>query len=114
MSDTGIKPQTGGDGHTPYSRYVQTEVLHTLQEFVSDSPAEPAFLANVQISEIYWALITRELMTAQTELRSDKIAATNRVPSPHRQSHGSIQCKLEISVLADACRTDAYPERAER
>ncbi|WP_428414873.1 tryptophan 2,3-dioxygenase family protein [Pararhizobium sp.] len=79
MSDTGIKPQTGGDGHTPYSRYVQTEVLHTLQEFVSDSPAEPAFLANVQISEIYWALITRELMTAQTELRSDKIAATNRV-----------------------------------
>ena len=69
MNDTGTTQLVQNDGHTPYSRYVQTEVLHTLQDFVSDSPAEPAFLANVQISEIYWALITRELVTAQAELR---------------------------------------------
>ncbi|NEI54115.1 tryptophan 2,3-dioxygenase [Rhizobium leguminosarum] len=79
MNDTGTTQPSQSDGHTPYSRYVQTEVLHTLQEFVSDSPAEPAFLANVQISEIYWALITRELVAAQTELRHDRIAATNRI-----------------------------------
>ncbi|CAH0340836.1 tryptophan 2,3-dioxygenase family protein [Rhizobium sp. CECT 9324] len=79
MSDTGINTQPLADGHTPYSRYVQTEALHTLQDFVSESPAEPAFLANVQISEIYWALITRELVVAQNELRGDRIAATNRV-----------------------------------
>jgi tryptophan 2,3-dioxygenase len=79
MNDSGTSQPLRGDGHTPYSRYVQTEVLHMLQDFVSDSPAEPAFLANVQISEIYWALITRELVTAQTELRDDRIAGTNRV-----------------------------------
>ncbi|MGO4355209.1 tryptophan 2,3-dioxygenase [Rhizobium sp. RAF36] len=79
MNDTGMNPQPSNDGHTPYSRYVQTEVLHTLQDLVSDSPAEPAFLANVQISEIYWALITRELVTAQGDLRNDNIPATNRV-----------------------------------
>ncbi|ASW08582.1 tryptophan 2,3-dioxygenase [Rhizobium sp. 11515TR] len=79
MNDTGTTQPIQSDGDTPYSRYVQTEVLHTLQEFVSDSPAEPAFLANVQISEIYWALIVRELVAAQTELRHDRIAATNRI-----------------------------------
>ncbi|NOV19684.1 tryptophan 2,3-dioxygenase [Ensifer adhaerens] len=79
MNETVLNPQAAGDGHTPYSRYVQTEVLHTLQDLVSDSPAEPAFLANVQISEIYWALITRELLTAQVELRNDNVPATNRV-----------------------------------
>lgn len=79
MNETVMNPQAAGDGHTPYSRYVQTEVLHTLQDLVSDSPAEPAFLANVQISEIYWALITRELLTAQAELRSDNVPAANRV-----------------------------------
>ncbi len=79
MNETVLNPQAAGDGHTPYSRYVQTEVLHTLQDLVSDSPAEPAFLANVQISEIYWALITRELLTAQVELRNDNVPATTRV-----------------------------------
>ncbi|MQX50913.1 tryptophan 2,3-dioxygenase family protein [Sinorhizobium medicae] len=79
MNETVMNPQPANDGHTPYSRYVQTEVLHTLQDLVSDSPAEPAFLANVQISEIYWALITRELLTAQAELRDDNVPATNRV-----------------------------------
>ncbi|MDX0970653.1 tryptophan 2,3-dioxygenase [Sinorhizobium medicae] len=79
MNETVMNPQAANDGHTPYSRYVQTEVLHTLQDLVSDSPAEPAFLANVQISEIYWALITRELLTAQAELRDDNVPATNRV-----------------------------------
>ncbi|MBD9508127.1 tryptophan 2,3-dioxygenase [Ensifer sp. ENS07] len=79
MNENVMNHQAVGDGHTPYSRYVQTEVLHTLQDLVSDSPAEPAFLANVQISEIYWALITRELLTAQAELRRDNVPATNRV-----------------------------------
>jgi tryptophan 2,3-dioxygenase len=74
-----MKAQIQELGHTPYSKYIQTEVLHTLQDFVSDSPAEPAFLANVQISEIYWALITRELISAQAELRRDRIPATNRI-----------------------------------
>ncbi|MDI7864832.1 tryptophan 2,3-dioxygenase family protein [Rhizobiaceae bacterium n13] len=79
MNEIGLKPEGRELGHTPYSKYVQTEALHTLQEFVSDSPAEPAFLANVQISEIYWALIVRELVSAQAELRRDRVAATNRI-----------------------------------
>jgi tryptophan 2,3-dioxygenase len=52
MNDTGMKAQTQELGHTPYSKDLQTEALHTLQDFVSDSSAAPAFLANVQISKI--------------------------------------------------------------
>lgn len=65
-------------GATPYSSYVQTEVLHSLQKLVSDSPAEMAFLVNVQIMELYWSLIVHELRAAQLELRADRIAAANR------------------------------------
>lgn len=65
-------------GSTPYSSYVQTEVLHSLQKLVSDSPAEMAFLVNVQIMELYWSLIVHELKAAQQDLRADRLAAANR------------------------------------
>jgi tryptophan 2,3-dioxygenase len=41
---------------------------------VSDHPAEYAFLINVQVQELYWALIVCELQTAQAELRKDRLA----------------------------------------
>ena len=79
MNDTGMKAQTQELGHTPNSKYLQTEVLHTLQDFVSDSAAEPAFLANVQISEIYWALMIRKLISAQAGRRRDRVPAMSRI-----------------------------------
>ncbi|RCW81944.1 tryptophan 2,3-dioxygenase [Phyllobacterium bourgognense] len=79
MSDHERKLGTCPPGETPYSAYIQTEALHSLQNLVSDSPAEPAFIVNVQVSELYWALITKELQTAQRKLREDNIAETNRV-----------------------------------
>jgi hypothetical protein len=45
---------------TPYSAWLQTEILHTLQQTVSGHPGEYAFLINVQVQELYWALIVRE------------------------------------------------------
>jgi tryptophan 2,3-dioxygenase len=76
-----VEPKAGkcAPGETPYSSYVQTEALHKLQVLVSDSPAERAFLTNVQISELYWVLIGHELRTAQQFLRGDQVAAANHV-----------------------------------
>jgi tryptophan 2,3-dioxygenase len=65
-------------GSTPYSAYVQTDKLHSLQALVSDSPAEMAFLVNVQIMELYWALTVHELQAAQANLRQDNVAEANR------------------------------------
>src|SRR5258705_12427724 len=50
---------------TPYSAWLQTEILRTLQETVSDHPGEYAFLINVQGQELYWALIVKEMQAAQ-------------------------------------------------
>jgi hypothetical protein len=59
---------------TPYSAWLQTEILHTLQQTVSDHPGEYAFLINAQVQELYWALIVKEMQTAQASLREDNLA----------------------------------------
>ena len=59
---------------TPYSAWLQTDILHTLQQTVSDHPAEYAFLINAQVQELYWALIVREMQAAQACLREDNLA----------------------------------------
>ena len=59
---------------TPYSAWLQTEILHTLQQTVSDHPGEYTFLINVQVQELYWALIVREMQAAQASLRGDNLA----------------------------------------
>ena len=46
---------------TPYSAWLQTEILHTLQQTVSNHPGEYAFMINAQVQELYWALIVREM-----------------------------------------------------
>lgn len=74
---TQLNPNTAA-GSTPYSSYVQTDILHSLQKLVSDSPAEMAFLVNVQIMELYWALTVHELKAAQADLRADNVPAANR------------------------------------
>ena len=56
MNETGTK-----ENQTPYSAWLQTEILHTLQQTVSDHPGEYAFLINAQVQELYWALIVREM-----------------------------------------------------
>ncbi|MHC6223559.1 tryptophan 2,3-dioxygenase [Pseudomonas sp. X10] len=61
-------------GQTPYSAWMQTDALHSLQRTVSDHPGEPAWIAHVQVSELYWMLIIKELQAAQAQLRTDDLA----------------------------------------
>jgi tryptophan 2,3-dioxygenase len=68
MSETGTK-----ENQTPYSAWLQTEILHTLQQTVSNHPGEYAFLINAQVQELYWALIVREMQAAQACLREDNL-----------------------------------------
>jgi tryptophan 2,3-dioxygenase len=63
---------------TPYSIWLQTEVLHTLQKTISNHPGEYSFIINCQVMELYWALIVRELQTAQRSLRQDDLAGAHQ------------------------------------
>lgn len=71
---SGITPGITPRGQTPYSAWIQTDILHTLQTPVSDHPGEHAWITSVQVSELYWMLIIREIHTAQRQLREDRLA----------------------------------------
>jgi len=65
-------------GQTPYSAWIQTDILHTLQRTVSDHPGEHSWIVHVQVSELYWMLIIKEIQTAQACLRADNLAQAQR------------------------------------
>lgn len=69
---------TAATGQTPYSAWMQTDALHSLQRTVSDHPGEHAWITHVQVSELYWMLIIKEIQTAQTYLRADKLREAHR------------------------------------
>jgi tryptophan 2,3-dioxygenase len=81
------------DEQTPYSSYLCSEVLHTLQMPLSDSPAEPAFMVNAQVMELYFGLIVHEVRTAQGELRSQQLgratATLSRTAAHFRALNGN-------------------------
>src|SRR6202022_2296213 len=58
---------------TPYSAWLQTDILHSLQQTVSKNPGEYAFMINVQVQELYWALIVKEMQAAQACFREDNL-----------------------------------------
>src|SRR5260370_26558940 len=70
MNETGTK-----ENQTPYSAWLQTEILHTLQQTVSNHPGEYAFLINAQVQELYRALIVREMQAPHSCLREDNLDA---------------------------------------
>jgi len=81
MNETGTK-----ENQTPYSAWLQTEILHTLQQTVSNHPDEYAFLINAQVQELYWALIVREMQAAQacSPLRP---SLSDSEPTRHHRFH---------------------------
>ncbi|WP_020655164.1 tryptophan 2,3-dioxygenase [Massilia niastensis] len=82
MSDTATldshQAATPPDGHTPYSAWLQTDLLHSLQRTLTDHPGEHAWNTHVQVTELYWMLIIRELQSAQRCLRADDLAQACR------------------------------------
>jgi tryptophan 2,3-dioxygenase len=72
------EPVSTAVGQTPYSAWIQTDVLHSLQRTVSDHPGEQAWIVTVQVSELYWMLIVKEIQTAQMQLRSDNLTQAYR------------------------------------
>ncbi|GAB7550366.1 tryptophan 2,3-dioxygenase [Cupriavidus sp. 8B] len=82
MNDT-VKPASPAPagtpaGHTPYSDWLQTDVLHSLQHPVSDHPGEHAWIVSAQVSELYWMLIIKEMQAAQAQLRADDLTGACR------------------------------------
>jgi tryptophan 2,3-dioxygenase len=65
---------THARGQTPYSAWIQTDVLHQLQQTVSEHPGERSWIVHVQVSELYWMLIVQELQAAQACLRANGLA----------------------------------------
>ncbi len=76
--DESVKPEGAAHGRrfpgqTPYSAWMRTDVLHSLQHPVSDHPGEHAWITSVQVSELYWMLIIKELRIAQAQLRANDL-----------------------------------------
>lgn len=83
MSDTPTSfesraPVSSATGQTPYSAWMQTDALHSLQRTVSDHPGEHAWITHVQVSELYWMLIIKEIQSAQLYLRADNLPQAQR------------------------------------
>jgi tryptophan 2,3-dioxygenase len=60
---------------TPYDQYVRADVLHSLQDTVTDTETELPFLVVSQIQELYFGLIAQELHVTRAHLRADDVAA---------------------------------------
>ncbi|WP_326835252.1 tryptophan 2,3-dioxygenase family protein [Amycolatopsis rhabdoformis] len=60
---------------TAYNSYLRTDVLHTLQEPVTDEEGERSFLAVCQVQELYFCLIGTELRFAAQHLRKGETPA---------------------------------------
>jgi tryptophan 2,3-dioxygenase len=71
-------PASASAGQTPYSAWLQTDVLHTLQRPVSDHPGEHAWIVSAQVSELYWMLMIKEMQMAQKHLRANDLAQAQR------------------------------------
>lgn len=65
-------------GQTPYSAWMRTDTLHALQHPVSDHPGEHAWITSVQVSELYWMLIIKEIRIAQAQLRANDLHAAGQ------------------------------------
>src|SRR3954464_5004043 len=72
-SEAESKSENKPEGQTPYSAWMQTDTLHSLQRTVSDHPGEHAWIVHVQVSELYWMLIIKEIQSAQGFLRADDL-----------------------------------------
>ena len=90
--------QSANTPQTPYSKWLQTEVLHTLQKTVSDHPGEYSFIINCQVMELYWALIVSELQTTlKPEERRSGRSASGAVA--RRRHSRTAQCYLAFAFL---------------
>ncbi|MEU4699231.1 tryptophan 2,3-dioxygenase [Nonomuraea dietziae] len=72
---TGGSPTLEFQAEVPYDAYVHTEVLHNLQQPLSDDPGEMSFLMITQVMELYFKLVTFELRNARAALRDDEVGA---------------------------------------
>src|SRR4029453_17554978 len=73
-----LEPAGLATGQTPYSAWLQTDILHSLQHPVSDHPGEHSWIVHAQVSELYWMLIIKEIQTAQTHLRAGDLNQAQR------------------------------------
>ncbi|NUP83733.1 MAG: tryptophan 2,3-dioxygenase [Nonomuraea sp.] len=75
VATTGGTPTLDFGSRTPYDAYVRTDVLHGLQQPLSDDAGEMSFLVITQVMELYFKLIAFELRNAQERLRAGDVWA---------------------------------------
>ncbi|MEV5204118.1 tryptophan 2,3-dioxygenase family protein [Streptomyces sp. NPDC053720] len=80
-----LRPSTApsgvSDGTTKYLDYFQVQRLHSLQQPVTETPYEMAFLVSSQVMELYFGLLCHELGRARQEIRADDVAGALRTLS---------------------------------
>lgn len=89
---------------TAYNSYLKTDVLHSLQEPVTEHEGELSFLAVCQVQELYFGLIGTELRFAAQHLRAGEVtgatAALRRV-GDHFTALNASWASLEWMTVGD-------------
>ncbi|WP_330330990.1 tryptophan 2,3-dioxygenase family protein [Streptomyces sp. NBC_00536] len=67
-----------GDGGNPFTRYVGSDVLLSLQNLRTDSETEPSFLITTQVNELLFKLAHTEAVRARNQLEDDDVAGALR------------------------------------
>ncbi|TDQ52385.1 tryptophan 2,3-dioxygenase [Actinorugispora endophytica] len=71
----GELPTLSFDGGTPYARYGGIDTLLSLQNPVSDEPAETSFIITTQVMELLFTLVRHEWELARDALEADDVPA---------------------------------------
>jgi tryptophan 2,3-dioxygenase len=89
---------------TAYNDYLRTDVLHSLQQEVTDLDGERSFIVVCQVQELHLGLIVHELRTVIERLRSDRFApalAALRRASAHFTGLNATWASLEWMLPSD-------------
>ncbi|MEV6897390.1 tryptophan 2,3-dioxygenase family protein [Amycolatopsis sp. NPDC051372] len=89
---------------TAYNSYLRADVLHTLQEPVTDLEGERSFLVVCQVQELYFGLITTELRFAAQHFRAGETpsaAAALRRAADHFVGLNASWKSLEWMTVGD-------------
>ncbi|MEV6979107.1 tryptophan 2,3-dioxygenase family protein [Kitasatospora sp. NPDC093806] len=79
--DTMEKPNLSFDRNgapgkgTPYAQYIKLDELHSLQQPLSEVPAERSFIVTTQVMELLFGQLRHEWTLAQQALRADDLPA---------------------------------------
>lgn len=93
-------PTAPTTGRSPYDEYVQASVLNSLQQPLTNSPDEMAFIVVTQVQELWFTLIVHEWRAAREAFAKDDLpAATDALVRSRRALQSLTSSWTPIAAL---------------